>query len=232
MTHAMRRAHLLAVVAVFACLGFSAPRAAAQAAPPVAVTPSAQAPTPATPPADAPGRTVTVLVAYASMTGATETMAAAVDAGAASVARTRVIRKRAQEVTSDDLLAADAIVIGSAVHNAGMLPEMGQLLDRWPFEQLNGRVGAAFVAAGGTSAGEELTTLGLIAAMLVHRMVIVGGETWQAAFGASAITEEGQAADRQGKVPDRDREEARALGRRVATLAHALAEGGWRSARP
>ncbi len=232
MALAMRHAHLSAVVAVLAGLALTTPRVEAQAAPPGAVTPPAQATTPAPPPADAPGRTVTVLVAYASMTGATEDMAAAVDAGAAAVPRTRVLRKRAPEVTADDLLAADAIVIGSAVHNAGMLPEMAQLLDRWPFEQMNGRVGAAFVAAGGTSAGEELTTLSLIGAMLVHRMVIVGGDTWQAAFGASAITEEGQPADRAGKVPERDREEARALGRRVATLAHALAEGGWRSARP
>ena len=171
---------------------------------------------------------MTVLVAYASMTGATEDLASAVEAGARAVADTRVIRKPAASVTPEDLASADAIIVGSAVHNAGMLPEMAQLFDRWPFEQMNNRVGAAFVAAGGPSAGEELTTMTLIAAMLVHRLVIVGGETWQAAFGASAITEEGQPADRQGKVPERDREEARALGRRAATLAHALARGGWR----
>ena len=226
MTHAMRRAQFVAAVAVSACLALAPPRAAAQAPP--QATPPVQAATPTPAPIDSQARTITVLVAYASMTGATEDMAAAVEAGAASVPRTRVLRKRAPEVTADDLLAADAIVIGSAVHNAGMLPEMAQLLDRWPFEQMNGRVGAAFVAAGGTSAGEELTMLSLIAAMLVHRLVIVGGDTWQAAFGASAITEEGQPADRAGKVPERDREEARALGRRVAALAHALAKGGWR----
>jgi NAD(P)H dehydrogenase (quinone) len=188
---------------------------------------------PATPPPAAPAPApLTVLVAYASMTGATEDMAAAVEAGAAAVAHTRVVRKRVAEVTNDDLLAASAIVVGTPVHNAGVLAEVAQFLDRWPFEQVNDRVGAAFVAAGATSAGEELTTLSLLSAMLVHRLVIVGGESWQAAFGASAITEEGQPADRQGKVAERDREEARALGRRVATLAHALAKGGWRAARP
>lgn len=196
-----------------------------------AVGQPAQAPA-STPPAAEGPAPVTVLVAYASMTGATEDMAGAVAAGASSVAHTHVIRKRVGDVTTDDLLAAHAIVVGTPVHNAGMLAEVAQFLDRWPFEQMNGRVGAAFVSAGGTSAGEELTTLNLLSAMLVHRFVIVGGDTWQAAFGASAITEEGQPTDRQGKVAERDREEARALGRRVATVAHALARGGWRPAKP
>lgn len=203
------------------------------------VSPATLAPTAATgqpatsqPPAmaDAPRPSaVTVLVAYASMTGATEDMAAAVEAGAREVPDTRVVRKPVTTVTADDLRSADAIVVGSAVHNAAMLPEVAQFFDRWPFEAMNDRVGAAFVAAGGTSAGEELTMMSLIAAMLVHRLVVVGGATWQAAFGASAITEEGQPADRQGKVAAGDRDEARALGRRVATLAHALARGGWRA---
>jgi NAD(P)H dehydrogenase (quinone) len=196
--------------------------------------PAAAQPVPAGPPTTgtASPRPVTVLVAYASMTGATEDMARAVEAGALSVAGTRVLRKPVATVTPEDLAATDAVIVGTAVHNAGLLPEVAQFFDRWPFEQMNNRVGAAFVAAGGTSAGEELATMGLLAAMLVHRLVVVGGETWHAAFGASAITEEGQPANLQGKVPERDREEARALGKRVATLAHALARGGWPGQRP
>jgi NAD(P)H dehydrogenase (quinone) len=171
----------------------------------------------------APAIGPTVLVAYDSRTGATEALSAAVEEGARSLEGTRVTRKRVDTVTEADLLAADALILGSPVHNAGVSGEAKAFIDRWPFEKMQNKVGAVFVAAGGTSAGEEVAAMAVIAAMLVHRLVIVGGGTWQGAFGASAITEEGQPADQQGKTSAAAREKARALGHRVAEVARATA---------
>ena len=148
-------------------------------------------------------------------------MAAWVEEGARTVAGTRVVRRRVQAVTEEELVAADALILGTPVHNAGVSSEARAFIDRWPFEKMNNKVGAVFVAAGGISAGEEMAMIGAHAAMLVHRLIIVGGESWLAAFGASAITEEGRPANQQGQAGAEARAKARALGRRVAEVAHA-----------
>jgi NAD(P)H dehydrogenase (quinone) len=163
-----------------------------------------------------------VLVAYYSKTGATEKMARAVDAGAKSVAGTTVIVKAIDQVSDKDLLDADAIVVGSPVYNGGMAGAVKQFIERWPFGKLKDKVGAAFCAGGGASAGEELTLMNIISSMLIFQFVIVGGESWQAAFGASAITEEGKPQERRG-VDEAALAKARGLGARVARVAAKLA---------
>ena len=205
----------------------SAPAIAPQSTappPPPATAPPVPEPRLATPSAP---REVVVLIAYASRTGATEAMAAAVAQGASSVSGTRVVRKKVESITTEELLAADAIVVGTPVHNGGVSVEVKTFLDRWPFGQLQNKVGAAFVAAGATSSGEELTMMNLIASMLIYRFVVVGGEVSEAAFGASAITVEGKLPAAQGKADAAALGKARGLGARVASLTHALVAGGW-----
>jgi NAD(P)H dehydrogenase (quinone) len=162
-----------------------------------------------------------VLVAYYSRTGATEKMARAVADGAKSVAGTNVTVKAIDQVTDKDLLDADAIVVGTPVYNGGAAAAVRQFMERWPLGRLKDKVGAAFCTAGGASAGEELALMDILSAMLVFQFVVVGGEPWQAAFGASAITEEGKPADKQG-VDDAALAKARALGARVARVAAKL----------
>ena len=174
--------------------------------------------------ASAAGREVVVLVTWYTKGGATAAMAAAVEEGARSVADTRVIARPIEKVTSDDLLKADAIIVGSPVYNGGMAGEVKRFIDGWPFGRLKEKVGAAFCAGGGTSAGEELTLMDIIHSMLVFQFVIVGGETWHASFGASAITEEGKPTERRG-VDEAAKTKARGLGARVARVAQALARG-------
>jgi NAD(P)H dehydrogenase (quinone) len=190
----------------------------------LAPAPHAQTPSPGRPRAAAD---VLVLVAYTSRTGATEAMSLAVEQGAASVPGTRVVRKRVGAVTEADLLAADAIVLGTPVHNAGVAADMKAFVDRWPFDKLQNKVGAVFVAAGNASAGEEVTMLNTLASMLIYRFVIVGGESVDAALGASAITSEGRPKDEEGKPSAAALAKARGLGERVARVAKALAAGGW-----
>ena len=164
-----------------------------------------------------------VLVVYHSQTGKTKAMAEAVARGAKPLpdrqAGTIVILKIVSEATTADVLAADAIIVGSPVHNANVAPEVQAFINRWPFEgsPLKDKIGAAFVTGGGISAGEELVQVNILHSMLVFGMVVVGGSEWSGAFGASAIT--GEPPFDSKTVEDRFLKKAEALGKRVAEIA-------------
>ncbi len=183
-----------------------------------ATVPSAAAQTTARPPG---ADSVRVLVAYFSQTGHTETMARAVADGARSVPGATVVLKKIADVTDADLLGADAIVVGTPVYNGGVAAEVKRFIERWPFGRLKDKVGAAFSTGGGLSAGQESALLDLIRSMLIFQFVIVGGDSWEAAFGASAVTEEGKPKDQQG-VDEAAKAKGRGLGTRVARVAQQL----------
>jgi NAD(P)H dehydrogenase (quinone) len=96
--------------------------------------------------------------------------------------------------TFQDVQNADAIIIGSRVHNANTHPEVQQWINKeWDlgyFDGTNRKVGGAFVTAGGISAGQEETLQSSLRSMMIFRMILVCGETWQSAFGAAAVTGE------------------------------------------
>jgi NAD(P)H dehydrogenase (quinone) len=169
-----------------------------------------------------------VLVVHYSRDGHTAAMADAVARGVRAVPGAAVTIKAAADAGAEDVLAADAIVVGTPVHNANPTPEILEFVRRWPFEgqPLKDKIGAAFVTAGGISAGEELVLTSLLHAMLVYGMVVVGGPEWRGAFGASAVTDEPPFAGApKGKVDERFLAKAEALGRRVAELAVRLRPG-------
>ena len=141
---------------------------------------------------DALGQPVHVLIAYHSETGHTEAMANAVAEGARTVNEVTVTLKPVSEVTASDLLDADAIIVGSPVYNANVSPEISAFIASWPFEgePLKDKIGAAFVSAGGISAGEEIVQMNILQSMLVFGMVVVGGPDWKQPFGASSVTSE------------------------------------------
>lgn len=164
------------------------------------------------------GILVKVLVTYHSVTSNTERMAQGVVEGAKSVPETRVVLKRVQDVTADDLFSCDAIVVGSPVYWSNMAGEVKTFFDNWQFKfgvfpefKMKNKVGAAFATGGQVSSGKEVTMLTILAAMLGNQMIVVSGG---GAFGASATTE--------GDSPGIDKNEladARALGQRVADVA-------------
>lgn len=131
----------------------------------------------------------TVLISYYSKTGNTKKMAEAVARGAQSVSGINVIVKTVAETTSEDLLQAGAIIVGSPVYNANVAPPVQEFITSWPFEDapLKNKLGAAFVTAGGISAGEELTLLNILHSMMIFGMIVMGGDDWTAPFGASGI---------------------------------------------
>ena len=170
------------------------------------------------------GLPVRVLVAFHSRRGHVEHLASEVAAGARAVPGTEVTLKRVGEVTREDLLASDGLVVGSPVHSGSMAVPVKQFFDDWhlrfdfyPSRPMRDKVGAAFAAGGQGDGGRELTMLGILAAMLHHRLLVISGES---PIGSSAATEESAVA-----LSDKDLESARALGQRVAEVAATLCAG-------
>jgi NAD(P)H dehydrogenase (quinone) len=140
---------------------------------------------------------IQVLVAYSSRSGNTEKLARAVARGAEN-AGGAVNFKSAVDVTKEDLVAADGIILGSPVYFGSPTAQMKDLIDRsvGVRRKLRNKVGAAFVTAGHHTGGKETTLLSLLCAFLIHEMVVVGdpietgGHYGAAAHGAPGPEEE------------------------------------------
>lgn len=164
-----------------------------------------------------------VLILYDSHGPQMEALASAIAEGIVSVDGAEPLQRHMNTASRDDLLSADALVLGSP-NWSGItgylkvwLDEQGDL---WEEGVLAGRVGAAFTTGRGRNTGIEFTLLGLIHWMLACGMVIVGlpwtddMRTSGAYYGATAA----------GQVRDEDLAQARRLGARVADTALRLAQ--------
>lgn len=135
---------------------------------------------------------ITVLVVYGPADDVWQhAMAKGVADGAMSVESTSVQLKPIEAANFGDVLNANAIIIGSPVENANTHPKVQAWINEWDIQyDLSRKVGAAFVTAGGMSAGEEGTLMSLVQSLMIFQLIIVGGDAWRSAFGASAITNE------------------------------------------
>lgn len=159
----------------------------------------------------------TILLLYDSRGGLTEQLADSVEQGIAQ-AGAACLRRRVDDATPADLLAADGFVIGSP-NWSGMTGKLKDWFDYsgdlWESGELAGKPGAAFTAGHSRSGGIEATLLQLLHLLLSHGMVIVGlpwTDTMRQSgsyYGATA----------HGAVTDEDRAQARALGHRLAEFA-------------
>jgi NAD(P)H dehydrogenase (quinone) len=122
-------------------------------------------------------------------------------------------------ISLNDLEKAEAIILGSPVYNGNPAPEVLAFINSWPFEgrPMKNKIGAAFATGGGISIGEEEVLMSILRGMLVHGMLVTGGEEVEAAFGASAITGEGPFST-AGDLDPLFHSKAEGLGRRIAEL--------------
>lgn len=172
-------------------------------------------------------RNVQVLVAYHSRRGNTERFARSVAAGAKQVPDTLVTIKKAEDVSKEDLQAADAIALGSPTYFANIPGKLKVIIDDWNWKwkvDFTDKVGGAFSTGGGQTGGKEFVVTSLLLFMLNNRMVVAGplyqdaeGEDIWGEAGASAMT-----GPLDPGVSEQELDAAFRLGHRLATLAKKL----------
>lgn len=168
------------------------------------------------------GQEVSVLVAYHSQSGNTETMAEALAEGARSEGA-EVVVKRIGDVTQEDLERTDAVALGSPVHMGDVAVEVRKALVDWAYgfgfwrsQGLTNKACAVFTTGGAPSNGKEFTMLSMALGMLQYGMVLV---TPYGGLGASATT---GVPEHEKGVGEHELDEASKLGTRLVEVARLL----------
>ena len=148
------------------------------------------------------------IVVYYSRSGNTKEMAEIIGA-AMNDAGLSTDCKSVDKVKADDLLAYDAIVIGSPTYYGHMAGPIKELFDETVsfHGKLDGKVGAAFSSAANIGGGNETTIMGIIEAMLIAGLTVQGDPKGDH-YGPVSI----------GKPDDRVRQQCERRGRRIAEL--------------
>jgi NAD(P)H dehydrogenase (quinone) len=154
-----------------------------------------------------------VLVTYYSRSGNTKRMAEFVVQGIKEAGGVSVDLIPVANVTPDDLLNYEGIVMGSPVYYGTMAAELKQLIDESVEHhgKLDGKVAAAFASSGGPGGGNETTILDILKALMIHGMIVKGD--WQGDhYGPIAV----------GAPDERSQGECLRMGRNVAELVKKL----------
>jgi NAD(P)H dehydrogenase (quinone) len=115
------------------------------------------------------------LVIYYSRTGNTKQMAEII-AKAMNDAELPTECKSVADVRLDELLLADAIVVGSPTYYGHMAAQVKQMFDDAVSKhgKLDSKVGAAFSSSVNIGGGNETTIMGIIEAMLISGLIVQG----------------------------------------------------------
>jgi len=115
------------------------------------------------------------LIIYYSRSGNTKKMAELISEGIKKEEVEAAVRD-VKDVTPEDLLKCDGLVIGSPTYYGSMSAEIKKLLDdSVKFHgKLDGICGAAFSSSANIAGGNETTILDILNAFLIHGMIIQG----------------------------------------------------------
>ena len=179
-----------------------------------------------------------VLIVYATGYGSTGKMAQAAAQGVDGVEGAQAVLKKADEATMQDMLEADAVMLGTPVHMGSMDWQLKKFIDEqcsqaWMKDSLVGKVGAVFASGSGfgnTGGGAELAMLSMLNNLVELGMIIVplpkstqgyqvGGLQW----GAYARAHNEDISPIEGGVPAERLEAAKNHGANVARAALVLA---------
>jgi NAD(P)H dehydrogenase (quinone) len=154
----------------------------------------------------------TGIVVYYSRSGNTQKMAEII-AKAMNDAGLKTGCKPVGEVGLEELLAADAIVVGSPTYYGHMAAEIKKMFDDAVSRHggLDGKVGGAFSSAANIGGGNETTIMGIIEAMLINGMVVQGDPQGDH-YGPVSI----------GKPDERVVSQCKSRGQRIAELTNKL----------
>jgi len=149
-----------------------------------------------------------VIIIYYSRSGHTKKMAELIGSSIKSEGVEAVV-KNVKDVSVDELLDFQGIVMGSPTYYGTMAAEIKRLLDDSVklHGKLDGKIAGAFASSANIAGGNETTILDLLNAMLIHGMIIQGDPQGDH-YGAVAIN-----------VPDtRSENECERFGKRFAGL--------------
>ena len=177
---------------------------------------------------------VTILIAYDSRTGNTETFARAVLEGVGTVEGAIGVLRKQSDVEEADIVDADGILVGSPVHwgnlsveTKGFIDRLGGVLasageigtDSTPATRTL-RTGGAFVTGGSVASGKELVRIGILTSLLAFKFVIIGGED---AAGFGTLGAQATTGPSDPGLSEAELAEARRFGARFARLTKKLA---------
>jgi len=160
-----------------------------------------------------------VLVLYHSRTGNTKRLAEEIAKGVSEIEGISSLLRSAKEVTKEDFLNSEGIIAGSPVYFGTMAAELKEVFDKFigVRKQMENKIGAAFATSADPTGGKETTIMSILQALLIYGMIIVGDPM-------DATGHYGVACS--GKPDEKTLENARKLGRRVASLVKALRKPG------
>lgn len=152
------------------------------------------------------------LVIYYSRSGNTRQMATLI-AESMDQAGVPTKCKSVDETKVDDLLKADAIVVGSPTYYGRMAAPIAQLFDESVSKhgKLDGKIGGAFSSSANIGGGNETTVMNIINTLLIHGMIIQGDPQGDH-YGPVSI----------GKPDERVSNQCKRRGQRIAELARKL----------
>ena len=152
-----------------------------------------------------------VLVLYYSKGGNTRRLAEAIAEGVGQVDGVEDVMRHSRDVTKDDFVQADGLIVGSPVYFGTMAAQLKKVLDEFVGvrRKMENKVGAAFATSGDASGGKETTMMSIIQALLIYGMIIVGDPMSATGHYGTACV---------GAPDGGVQENGRKLGRRVAEL--------------
>ncbi len=156
-----------------------------------------------------------VLILYYSRTGNTKKLAEEIASGVVDVEGVQAMIKSTADVSKEDFVSADAMIVGSPVYFGSMAAPLKDILDKYVGvrKKMENKVGAAFATSADPSGGKETTMISIIQALLIYGMIIVGDPLDATGhYGVSCLGTPDAAAAENG----------RKLGKRVATLVKKL----------
>ena len=136
--------------------------------------------------------------------------------------------------SKDDLAGCNGLALGTPTRFGNMAAPLKYFLDGtvdlWLGHRLAGKPAATFCSTGSMHGGQESTLLSMMLPLLHHGMLLLGlpytesalnsTRTGGSPYGASHVS----GADGQPTLSEEEQTLAFALGRRLATVAHALAD--------
>jgi NAD(P)H dehydrogenase (quinone) len=159
-----------------------------------------------------------ILVLYHSRTGNIQKLAEKIAEGVNSVDSFHALVKTPLDVTREDFLQSEGLIIGSPVYFGTMAAELKKVLDDFVDirPKMENKLGAAFASSYHPTGGKETTILSILQAMLIYGMIVIGDPIKAGGHYGVASS---------GTPTASDLEDAFQLGQRLASLADTFSAG-------